>query len=121
MQQTISDLGLLLSLDRFAGQADIIDADARQQRDGSWRFDVTIYTNKPTAQHYADRWEVLTEEGEVLAITYMSLNDQTEQPCNQTMTGVMIPDNVTLVYLRAHDSNLGYAGNTITLPLQRLN
>lgn len=47
--------------------ADALFVRARLQPDGTWTFEVTVQHEDTGWEHCADRWEVLTPEGEVLA------------------------------------------------------
>ncbi len=47
--------------------ADVLFVRARLQPDGTWTFEVTVQHEDTGWEHCADRWEVLTPEGEVLA------------------------------------------------------
>jgi hypothetical protein len=44
---------------------------------------------------------------------------ENEQPFTRSLTGVAIPDGVTEVTIRAHDSVDGYGGKEFTVALPR--
>jgi hypothetical protein len=99
-----------------AGEADVVSATA--ERTGvSWRFTVTVQHADEGWEHYADSWEVLDPNGEVLAVRVLLHPHVTEQPFTRSLDDVFIPDNVSEVSLRARDSVHGYGGATIKLTL----
>ena len=69
-----------------------------------WRFDVTLLHPDKDWDHYADRWEVVDSEGHVLGTRELMHPHVSEQPFTRSLTGVMIPDGVRRVWIRAHCS-----------------
>ncbi len=51
----------------LAGEADVLSAEAQCNDDRVCRFVVTLRHADEGWKHYADRWEVLSPEGELLA------------------------------------------------------
>ena len=68
-------------------------------------------------EHYADRWEVLKPDGEVLATRVLAHPHETEQPFTRSLSRVRIPASVTEVVVRAHDSVHGFGGAELRVPL----
>ena len=101
----------------MAGEADVVDAKAARGADGSYRFDVTVRHADTGWDHYADRWEVLAPDGAVLGTRTLLHPHVEEQPFTRSLSGVRIPEGVTEVTIRAHDSVDGYGGKTLTLRL----
>ena len=102
-----------------AGEADVVAAEARQESDGTWRFRVTVAHADEGWDHYADRWQVLTEDGRVLGTRVLLHPHETEQPFTRSLGGVTIPEDVETVIIRAHDSVHGDGGAEILLRLPR--
>jgi hypothetical protein len=50
-----------------AGEVDVEAVSYKQAADGSYRFDVTLRHADAGWDHYADRWDVLTPAGEIIA------------------------------------------------------
>jgi hypothetical protein len=98
---------LLLCSPAFAGQANIIDVKVTNNQ-GSYRFDVTIEHDDTGWDHYADGWEVLTPAGDVLGKRVLAHPHVNEQPFTRSLSGVRIPQDVSAVTIRAHDSIHGY-------------
>lgn len=94
----------------LAGEADVQAVTFHQSPDGSYRFDVTLQHADTGWDHYADRWEVLTPQGDVIATRTLYHPHVEEQPFTRSLSGVTLPPGVHQVVIRAHDSVHGYGG-----------
>ena len=75
-------------------------------------------------EDYADGWDVVTPDGEVLKaasgdpftrlLTHPHVD---EQPFTRTQSGLVVPDGVETVTVRAHDLVDGFGGREISLDL----
>jgi len=97
--------------------ADVLFVRARLQSDGVWTFEVTVQHEDTGREHYADRWEVLTSEGEVLATRVLAHPHVDEQPFARSQSGIVIPDGMNEVRVRAHDGVHGYGGRDVIVDL----
>ena len=102
----------------MAGEADVVSAIAERTGD-SWRFTATVRHADEGWEHYADSWEVLDPNGEVLAVRVLLHPHVGEQPFTRSLGDVFIPDDVTEVTVRARDSVHGYGGATTRVKLPR--
>lgn len=102
----------------LAGQADVVDAKAFKGQDGLWRFDVTVRHDDTGWNHYADRWDVLSPDGDVLATRVLAHPHVGEQPFTRSLWGVKLPEGLWRVRLRARDSLHGWGGAEVTLELE---
>jgi len=102
-----------------AGEADVVEAKAAREGDGTWRFDVTVRHADTGWDHYADRWQVETPDGRVLGTRVLLHPHETEQPFTRALGGVVVPDEVAEVVIRAHDSVHGDGGAVFRLKLRR--
>ena len=91
----------------LAGQAEIIDVSVSNNQD-SFRFDVTLKHDDTGWDHYADGWEVISPAGDVLGKSVLAHPHVNEQPFTRSLSGVPIPQEVSTVSIRAHDSVHGY-------------
>lgn len=98
-------------------QANVIFVRARLQADRDWTFDVTVQHEDTGWEHYADLWEVLTMDGEVLATRVLTHPHVDEQPFTRSQSGIVIPEAVTQVRVRAHDLVHGYGGREVVVDL----
>jgi hypothetical protein len=103
----------------WAGEADVVKAEAAGQGDGTWRFHVTVRHDDTGWDHYADRWDVLAPDGTVLGSRVLLHPHEHEQPFTRSLGGVEIPAEVTEVTIRANDSEHGTGGAEVTVALPR--
>ena len=103
-----------------AGEADVVEVEAvRAWWGASFRFDVTVRHADAGWDHYADKWEVLTPDGAILATRVLGHPHVDEQPFTRSLTGVRVPEGITSVIVRAHDSVHGLGGTEMKVELVR--
>lgn len=98
-----------------AGEADVIEAKIEKKEAGIFIIEATVQHSDEGWNHYADKWEVLDENGTVLATRILHHPHVNEQPFTRGLSGVKIPEGVTAVNVRAHDSVHGYGGRIVTV------
>lgn len=98
-----------------AGEADVIEVDTVRTAAHTYRFDVTVRHADGGWEHYADRWDVVSPDGHVLATRVLYHPHVQEQPFTRSLSGVTIPAGVTAVTIRARDSVHEYGGQEITV------
>jgi len=69
---------------------------------GGWQFSVTLSHPDTGWDHYADGWDVETEDGTRLGYRELLHPHVNEQPFTRSLSGVAIPAGVHRVYIRAH-------------------
>ncbi len=99
-----------------AGEADVLDVEVQRTPDG-YRFDVTVRHADTGWEHYADRFEIRTEAGELLGTRVLHHPHVDEQPFRRALTGVTVPAGVTSVIVRAHDNVHGFGGKAVRVEL----
>ena len=99
--------------------ADVLFVTAQQQDDGNWRMDVTVQHADTGWEHYADAWEVLSPDGDVLAKRVLTHPHVDEQPFTRSMSGIQVPADYMHVLVRAHDLVDGYGGREVIVALDR--
>jgi hypothetical protein len=108
-----------------AGDADVIDVVAEHGVDGLWDFHVTVRHQDTGRSHFLDGWDVVLPDGTVV------LNDPTDRftrrmfhphvrtpEFRRSKQDVSLPEEVTSVTVRAHDSKFGYGGEEVRVDLQ---
>jgi hypothetical protein len=113
------------------GNADVVQVRA-VQTDGpppgegasTWTFHVTVEHPDTGWEDYADGWDVVTPDGTVLkpgaesGFTRTLLHPHVdEQPFTRSQSGIVIPEGVTQVRVRAHDIVDGYGGQEVVVDL----
>lgn len=103
-----------------AGEADVLEVVVRVQPDGAFGFDATLRHADEGWDHYADAWDVVAPDGTVLATRVLYHPHVDEQPFTRSLRGVKVPEGVSEITIRAHDSVHGYGGaeKTVALPEQ---
>lgn len=86
---------------------------------GSWHVSTTLKHDDTGWEHYADAWRVVTEQGEVLATRTLFHPHENEQPFTRSLGNVSIPDNVSVVYVEAHDKVDGWSKQRIRVDLRQ--
>ena len=81
-------------------------------------FSVTLRHADTGWDHYANRWEVVSPDGKVLATRTLWHPHVEEQPFTRSLDKVLVPVEFKRVIVRAHDSVHGYGpkGFEVTLP-----
>jgi hypothetical protein len=105
----------LLSTATIANEADVIDV--KTQCDGECTFYVTVAHQDEGWDHYANRWEVLTPDGDVIATRTLAHPHVSEQPFTRSLSHIKIPAGVKKVVVRAHDSVHGDGGTTFDVEI----
>jgi hypothetical protein len=104
-------------LSASAGDADVLEVAVSCNSDSICRFDVTVKHDDEGWKHYANRWEVLSPDGEILATRKLTHPHDNEQPFTRSLDNVRIPSGLSEVIVRAHDLNHGYGGREIIVEL----
>ncbi len=104
--------------------ADVTFVRAVEGADGTWTFHVTVEHPDTGWEDYADGWDVVTPDGEVInpdtstEFTRLLLHPhENEQPFTRSQSGIAIPDGVMEVTVRAHDLVDGWGGREVTVDL----
>ena len=105
------------SVTAIANQADVIDVEATQFKDKSWRFDVTVKHSDEGWDHYANEWVVLSPDNKVLGKRTLYHPHVNEQPFTRSLQGVKIPDGIEQVTIVARDSVHGIKGKSQQISL----
>ena len=81
-------------------------------------FSVKLNHEDTGWDHYANRWEVLDLQGNIIATRVLHHPHVNEQPFTRSLSNIKIPEGIKKVLIRAHDSVHKYSDKTfkITLP-----
>jgi hypothetical protein len=119
MRYATSVLICLFPLAAAAGEASVVEAVLTPAADGSFRVEVTVEHADEGWDHYADAFEVVAPVGRVLGTRTLLHPHEHEQPFTRSLTGVLIPEDVAEVTIRAHDNVHGHGGAELTLVMPR--
>ncbi|MBO6782853.1 MAG: hypothetical protein JJ899_06215 [Alphaproteobacteria bacterium] len=101
-----------------AGESAVTAVQVRAEGGGKYSFSVTLRHDDEGWDHYADRWEVLTMDGEVIATRTLFHPHVNEQPFTRSLGGVEVPVGTTRVRIRSHDSVHAYGGPELVVELE---
>jgi hypothetical protein len=82
-------------------------------------FSVTLKHDDEGWSHYADQWDVLTPDGQLLKSRVLYHPHVDEQPFTRSLAGVVIPSKIKSVLIRAKDSKHGFSEKTYRVDLPR--
>ncbi|MTI45778.1 hypothetical protein E1178_19410 [Roseibium hamelinense] len=117
MKAGVFAISLVVSVVPAAGgEVEIVDAKASSSG-GTWRFSVTLKHGDTGWDHYADLWQVIGPEGQVLGERILLHPHVEEQPFTRALSGVAIPDGISEVKIRARDSVHGFSDQEYTVRL----
>lgn len=108
---------LLVSVMATADEAEVVKATINPLGDNQFRINVTLFHADTGWDHYADRWDVLDENGKLLGSRTLHHPHVNEQPFTRSLT-LSIPATVKEITIIAHDSvhELGDSRQTIAVP-----
>jgi len=102
----------------LAGDVEIVNATARPSGN-TWTFSVTLKHGDTGWDHYADLWQVFTQDGKLLGERVLLHPHENEQPFTRSLSGIDIPEDVEVVVIRARDSVHGVSPQEYQLKLPR--
>lgn len=108
-----------IAVPAMAGEVDVVAVEASQRADGTWRFSVTLEHDDEGWDHYANRWDVVGPDGMVYGERVLAHPHVDEQPFTRSLSGVVIPDDVSQVIIRGNDSVHELGGVEMTVDLNR--
>ena len=102
----------------FAGEADVVKVAVDAKSQGVYNFSVTVSHGDTGWEHYADRWEIVDNDGNILQTRVLHHPHVNEWPFTRSLAGVEIPDHIERLTVRAHDSVHEYGGTVVSVDLR---
>jgi len=99
-------------------QPPAIEAAIAHRTDAGWTISVTLRHPDTGWDHYADGWEVLTQDGTRLGFRALLHPHVTEQPFTRSLSAVAIPPGAEAVLIRARCSVTGWGETAYRLELE---
>ncbi len=94
-----------------------VEAVSIQSNGGSLTFAVTLRHPDTGWEHYADGWEVLTQDGTRIGFRELLHPHEHEQPFTRSLSGVAVPEGVGEVMIRARCNVDGWNADSFTVGL----
>ena len=100
----------------FAGEPRVLKV--RVEKTGGHLYQVwaTIQHDDEGWEHYADRWEILDMQGNLLD-TRTLLHPHTSEPFTRSIERANIPRGIARIKIRAHDNVHGYSNEELYINL----
>lgn len=108
---TIAYLSITSSL-VFAGEADVLQVKIEKTGDGYLNVYTTVQHDDEGFEHYADRWEILDMEGNLLD-TRILMHPHSAEPFTRSILRARLPKGIKKISVRAHDNVHGYGGQIV--------
>ena len=103
-----------LALPATAGEADVVKATIKKVGSIKFRIDATLAHADTGWDHYANKWDVLDLDGNLLGTRVLHHPHVDEQPFTRSLT-LEIPKSIAKVVIRAGDSVHEDGGKEMTL------
>jgi hypothetical protein len=111
-------LVLLLPSLTMAGEVDVVDVELVPIGEGRFQANVTLRHADEGWKHYADKWDIVAPDGQILGTRVLYHPHVEEQPFTRSLS-LRIPAQVQWVEIRGHDLVHDYGGRTLKLEIPR--
>ncbi len=101
----------------LAGDPSVLDVKVSPNGDGTYGFSTTVFHKDTGWKHYADKWDIIGPDGEVIATRVLYHPHVDEQPFTRSLGRVAIPVGLREVMVRAHCSVDGDGTRTFRVKL----
>lgn len=100
-----------------AGDANVLQVRPSCTKELVCSFAVTVEHTDSGWDHFANKWDVLTTDGTIVASRELLHPHENEQPFTRSLQNVELPAGTKEVDVRAHDSVHGYGGQTVRVSI----
>jgi hypothetical protein len=101
----------------LAGKADVVNVKVYCPIPESCTFNVTVQHADTGWKHYANQWDVVAPDGQVLGSRVLYHPHVGEQPFTRSLSNVQIPSDIKKVIVRAMDLKHGWGGKEFEVEL----
>ncbi|WP_246539984.1 hypothetical protein [sulfur-oxidizing endosymbiont of Gigantopelta aegis] len=105
-----------MTANSWANSVEVVNVDIQAQGNHQYQFAVTLRHEDGGWDHYANRWEILDTEGNIMATRTLYHPHVNEQPFTRSLTATL-PESVKTVIIRAHDSVHQYGDKDMKVSL----
>ncbi|MGB3210081.1 MAG: hypothetical protein WBB19_05180 [Desulforhopalus sp.] len=95
-----------------AGEADVLEVRIEKTDDGYLNVYATVQHDDEGMEHYADRWEILDMEGNLLDERILR-HPHSAAPFTRSILRARLPKGTGKIRVRAHDNVHGYGGKVM--------
>jgi len=104
----------IVTMQTIAGESDVVDVTIESLGGGKFRINATLLHDDTGWDHYADRWDVLDESGQVIGVRELAHPHVNEQPFTRSVS-ITIPESVKTITIRSNDSVHETGGKTFEI------
>jgi hypothetical protein len=119
----IKKLLLILSIaftsNILANEVKVVNVSTKCTKHRVCSFDVTLKHADTGWKHYANKWEIYTVTGKLLATRVLYHPHVNEQPFTRTLSGVKIPKGLDEVIVKGHDLVHGYSDDVFVYKFKK--
>lgn len=101
-----------------ANEVEVVDVNIKYNPSGHARVDVTLLHGDTGWDHYANAWEILDSNKNLIATRVLHHPHESEQPFTRSLNDVSLPAGEKFVYVRGRDKVHGY-GKMIKVDLKK--
>lgn len=101
-----------------AGEVKILAADFHHNSNNRWRVNVTLKHHDTGWDHFADKWRLVDEKGNVLGDRVL-FHPHMEQPFTRSLGGVQIPEGMSTIHVEAHDKVHGWTPDRLKVDMRK--
>jgi len=102
----------------YADEVKILDVKFNKKGIG-WTVSVKLQHADEGWRHYADVWRIVDAQNTIFGERILRHPHVNEQPFTRSLTQVIIPLDVPVVYIEAHDSVHGWSAPRLKVDLRR--
>ncbi|WP_286263693.1 hypothetical protein [Thalassotalea atypica] len=99
--------------------AQVTNVLATQESSGAWCFGTSVLHNDQGWEHYADGWEVIDFQGNLLGYRKLHHPHVNEQPFTRSQCSIKIPTEMSKVIVRAKCNKHGFGGKSMVVDLKK--
>ncbi len=115
--KTLIAIAFFVATNAFADEA-AIESVAIRSSGATWTFNVTLLHPDTGWDHYTNAWRIEDESGNILGQRDLAHPHVNEQPFTRSLSGVEIPDNLDVIYIRSRCNIDGWSEATKAIDLK---
>ncbi|MFT7235844.1 MAG: hypothetical protein ACI9QV_001430 [Methylophagaceae bacterium] len=115
-----STLFLIFNQVAKANEVEILAAALIHQSHDEYLVNVKLRHQDTGWDHYADEWRIIDVQGNILGNRLLLHPHVEEQPFTRALSNVKLDDNLTHIYIEAHDKIHGWAKQKLAIELAKM-
>lgn len=108
------------SLVSAASDVHILATTIIHQSQNEYLVNVKLQHQDTGWEHYADEWRIVDQHGNILARRILLHPHVNEQPFTRSLSNVKLDDDLSIIYIEAHDKLHGWTENKLEIDLKTM-